>query len=578
MQFLEYIKNKKKPSNSKILISGLAFTCIVLSISSGLVDIVCFSGLSKSVFHLAAIPIKAAIVYTAISIGLISMKFWCAMKIGMLKELKIRLKSQGFTWYENLNKAAFPWQFTHKILVTISLITALSMSVNSIGSGIRAMQQAITNMTADAQSLVELSNSVNAGVKDRRNAAKDNIYGTKVAQDSAKEEVEAAWSRIAAYQSELDKLADDLDLTDEERQAKKNKLTREAVSRAPKGVNSSNITYMTKTQLRSIMQAQATANEVIDQSAIYDEAISYDQNQIELSIKALLAKEYKYPDGTPLSFTDADGNIVNVQLAISKLQSAISAWQNDTGDVGESSKVFTLISAYIKSDSQVGGMGTTEWLIMLFIFIVGIVQEIAIAICTPAATIDRKTLSSISRYCEWTDEAEKEKFLIKVYKSYVGDGVINQHEFESKCKKSVDLMLDDVDAIIARYSKKTEIFTQEEPVNIPNNYAVTVIEPVVKAKVIEEIPEVKEEPKVEVKEEVKIEEPAPVVKKPRKPRKPRAKKPEVFQPVTSMPKNLFEETKAATREMAKVETKEAAESEYSDAVDNLINDIENLIS
>ena len=54
----------------------------------------------------------------------------------------------------------------------------------------------------------------------------------------------------------------------------------------------------------------------------------------------------------------------------------------------------------------------------------------------------------------WESEEEKERFLISVYKSYVGDGIINQDDYEAKCKKCVNLMEDNEDDVIAKYSKK----------------------------------------------------------------------------------------------------------------------------
>ena len=77
---------------------------------------------------------------------------------------------------------------------------------------------------------------------------------------------------------------------------------------------------------------------------------------------------------------------------------------------------------------------------MILIALFGIVQEFLIYLFTPKATIDRKLLSQVSSYMMWKDEEEKERFLISVYKSYVGDGIINQESYEAKCKKCVSLM------------------------------------------------------------------------------------------------------------------------------------------
>lgn len=446
--------NKNRITKSTILINGILVTCILLSIASGFIDVTFFSGLSKSLFHIGTIPIAASILYTIISLGFISGKFWCAMQIGMLKELQTRLESKGKAWAKNLKFARLPWHIAHKFLIVVSIITALSLSVNSIGAGIRTMENTIKNMTADAELLVELKNSVNEGVQEKRTAAKESITGQKSAQETAKEEVALAWTRIAEYQSQLDKIDADTDMTAQEKAAQKSALRKAAVNRAPKGVNSSNIDYMTQTQLRSIMQAQAMENESIDSSTIYEESIAYDQSQIEDTLRALADKEYKTPDGQLIRFINSDGSLVNIQTAISRLQKGIADWQSDTGDVGESSKIFTLVATYMNANVKAGGMGVSEWMMIVLIALFGIVQEFLIYLFTPKAAIDRKLLSQVSSYMRWESEEEKERFLISVYKSYVGDGIINQDDYEAKCKKCVNLMEDNEDDVIAKYAKK----------------------------------------------------------------------------------------------------------------------------
>ena len=448
--FPKWVKGRglvaNKIDNSTILINGLLLTCIGLSIASGFVDIVCYSGLSVSLFHLGTLALPAAILYTLISIFLTSGKFWFGMKIGMLKELRTRLKVQNFQWYKNITKALVPWQLLHKLLICISLLTAMSMSVNSIGAGIRAMQQNIDNMTRDAETLIELDKSVNSGEKEKREAAKDNIAGAINAKDDARKEVDRYYSRLVQYQEEYFAIPED---DTDARQAVINKIVREIP-----GATAKNAIYFTKADLQRSIQKTASANETLNDTSLYEEAVSYDKNQIEEILIAISDKEYKMPDGTPIKFID-NGKPINVQLAISRLQNGISMWQADTGDVGESSKVFTLLAMYIKADETAGGIGAAEWMIMLFIFFTGIIQECMIALCTPSATIDRKTLSSVSRYCEWKNEEEKERFLLRVYKSYVGDGVFNQADYEEKCRKCVALMEETEEDIIAKYSKHT---------------------------------------------------------------------------------------------------------------------------
>ena len=204
LTFWEALKNAKKRnrvSNTKILTTGFAITCIVLSCSSGIVDIACGSGLSKSTFHLGTLEVKAAILYTAILIGLVFLKFFCAMYIGMLEELKAKLIAYKKAWAKNINKPLLKWKIVHKSLIILSLITGFNMSVNSIGAGIRAMQQNIDNMTRDAQSLIELFNSVNSGVKENRNAATENRNAAITAQQSVADSFEAKWKYVIEYRN-----------------------------------------------------------------------------------------------------------------------------------------------------------------------------------------------------------------------------------------------------------------------------------------------------------------------------------------------------------------------------------------
>ena len=460
--FPKWVKGRgfvaNKIDNSTILINGLLLTCIGLSIASGFVDIVCYSGLSVSLFHLGTLALPASILYTLISIFLTSGKFWFGMKIGMLKELRTRLKVQNFQWYKNITKALVPWQLLHKLLICISLLTAMSMSVNSIGAGIRAMQQNIDNMSSDVIMLSELRDSVDQGYKDQTSAAKENITSKLNAKDSATAEADRYWPNIEKWQLKLAEISSSEEYltleTDKEKAAYISKR-RESYKRMAPTFVGNNIDYISYGELIAGYKKITSANEEVDAASVYEEAVNYDKSRIEETIIAIIEKEYRTPDGKIISLTKDDGSLVNVSTAIARLQAGISEWQNDTGDVGESSKVFTLLAMYIKADETAGGIGAAEWMIMLFIFFTGIIQECMIALCTPSATIDRKTLSSVSRHCEWKDEEEKERFLLKVYKSYVGDGVFSQEDYEEKCRKCVELMEETEEDIIAKYSKHT---------------------------------------------------------------------------------------------------------------------------
>lgn len=468
-------KNRERLSSSTVLIKGNLLTCIVLSIASGFIDLAFFSGLSKSLLHLGTIPIYAAILYTLISIGFISAKFWCAMKIGMIKELRARLEARGMRWANRLGKALVPWHIAHKFLITVSIITALSLSVNSIGAGIRIMEQNINNMQKDAQLLIDLNNSVNEGQRDNRSAKKDSITGQLTAQQNVVSLFDEQWEYVRDYRKRRDALNAERDTADAERRqeidAELGRIKRDAANKAPEGVTFSNIDFVDEYTIKNKLLDKAKSFEVIDSSSYIEEGIAYDKGQIEDTIRALMDKEYKYPNGELIKFVNEDGTLVNVQLAISRLQNGISRWQNDTGDVGESSKIFTMVAVYINADAKAGGMGMSEWMMMVFIAIAGIVQEYLIALFTPKAAIDRKLLSQVSHYLLWENKEQKERFLISVYTDYVGDGIINEEDFNFKCSKCVSLMEQTEDDIIQKFSKKKKAEKKVPEVKAENEYS-----------------------------------------------------------------------------------------------------------
>lgn len=449
----------KKGENVKPIINtttvsntGILFTCILLSIASGFIDLTFFSGLSKSLFHVSTISVPAALLYTVISLGLISGKFWCAMRIGAIKELQTRLKNEGYKWWRNINKVKIRWHAAHKFLIGISIITALSLSVNSIGSGVRTIEQTIKNMTDDANELIELKQSVKEGEIDRRDARTEGISNKQISKETAKAEADTYWGYVEDYRSKRNKIEDDENLTPEEKKSQIATLRSIAVNRVPK-LTSKNIEYISKSEFEALMKEITSLNEELDTAAVYEESIAYDKQQIEDKIKSLKFKDYRDPDGTSLQFLDENGEPYDIQVVISILQGSINKWQApDAGDVGESSKIFTLIATYIKADTKAGGMGVSEWMLLILIAIVGIVQEFLIALFTPKSTIDRKLLYNYDAY--FGEDFNIDLFLLKTYKDYLKKGVINQEEYEAKAQKCVELMEDTIEDDIARYSKK----------------------------------------------------------------------------------------------------------------------------
>lgn len=445
-------------NTTEVLINGKLVTSLILSLVSAFIDIVFFSGLSKSGYPFFGWYVPAAIILSIMSIGFSSGKFFVAMQLAAIKEIQSRMLTLGYEVHKRFRWLKIKWHSIHKFLIAISVITSISLSVITIGNGVRNMEQNIKSQTADAQYLIDLKSSINEGNTDKRSATKSNISGTITAQETAKAEVERYFNRLVQYQEQYFKIQDS-DLSDEEKKTQGDAIIQKIVKEIP-GATARNAIYFSKADLQKSIQKTATSNETIDTSSLYDEQIAYDEASLNEFILALKDKEYRTPDGTLLQFVNEDGTPVNREVAISRLQHSIMEWQSDTGDAGASSKVFTLIATYLNADETAGGLGVSEVIMMILIMIFGIVQEFLIAAFTPRATVNRKMLSQFNEYLYGVDV---NRFMLETYKDYYNWGLLTTEAFEAKCEKAVHLMGNSVEDIIKKYSveKKDELLELE---------------------------------------------------------------------------------------------------------------------
>ena len=463
-------KNRERLSSSTILVKGNLITCLILSVASGIIDLAFFSGLSKSLLHIGTIPMSAAILYTVISIGLISAKFWCAMKLGMVKELETKLRAKNFTWADNLKKAQIPWHIAHKFLIMISIVTALSLSVNSIGSALKDAERNTTNITISLDELKNLKDQKKSDNSNKRNLTRGNLEGTANSKQTAEKEADRYWPNIEKWQLKLAEISSSeeyLTLETDKEKASYISKQREPYKRMPPTFVGNNIDYISRSELVTKFQQEAKKTEVDkDSIAAYNALADENEEEIKNTILAL-ENLYRHPneykdglviEGKPVSFLDENGEPLDITQVIGILQGLREEWKANT-DIGESSQIFMLVSELITSKTGDGnvtgsGSGIAETIMIIFIAIVGIVQEFLIYLFTPKAAIDRKLLRQVSHYLQWSSIEEKERFLIEVYVEYKGDGVINQEQFDFKCKKCVDDMSETVDSVIQKFAKK----------------------------------------------------------------------------------------------------------------------------
>ena len=470
---------KIKPivNTTNVLISGILITCIALSLVSGFIDLVFFSGLSKSWYTVATIKVAAGILFSIMSLGFTSAKFWCAMQLGAINELQTRLKNDKYTWYKNLNRLKLKWHIAHKFLITVSLITSISLSVVSIGDAIRKNQNVIKRANDDIQKITKYYNTTDTSDDVQFKALVDGTAASSTAGSRATEQAAKIWPIIEAYRNDRaefegqfgnnfgsreieykGKIADEY--WDEQ-----NSLVQNKIKAAGRTMSISQIRNITSeavlaTTIKSEIEESVKNNSLNELTELADKT----KNKAVQEIKNLEGRYYLPGSTEPVVF---DPN--NISGSINLLGDIKAAYENDTGDVGESAKMFMLIGPTLESMRKtkaadiseaysqkvsVSSFGTTEIMMMVLIMIFGIVQEFLIALFTPKSTIDRKMLSRFDAY--FGEDFNIDLFLLKTYKDYLKKGIINQKDFEAKARKCVELMEDDIDDVIERYSKKSK--------------------------------------------------------------------------------------------------------------------------
>lgn len=454
----------EKPTldSTEILISGKIVTLLILSFVSGIIDLVFFSELSKSVFKIATVSVAAGIVYTLMSIGFTSAKFWCATQLSVIKELQARLKENGLP-FKALNKPKLRWNVIHKFLIGISLITAISLSVVSIGDAVRKNQNEILKAKQAYEKIAKYSSTADVSDEEQFKALVKSTNASSNAADTATTQAAKIWPIIEEYRDEMAKFPVARDsrepiewkgkeiIPDDYWTERNTKVQRDvnvyrnlSISQIRNIESESDLVN----QIKSGIEASVANTSLDSLTELADKTNNKAKQEVEN-----LEGRFNWPDGSPVIF---DPN--NISKSLQTLGDIQSAYENDSGDVGQSAKMFMIIGPALESrftnkttlenitEQRVStnSFGTTEVIMMILIMIFGIVQEFIIALYTPKSTIDRRTLSQFSEYLDLKEMENSgldiNHFLIKIYNNYLDDGSYDQRKYDYKMEKVLDLI------------------------------------------------------------------------------------------------------------------------------------------
>lgn len=499
-------KKFEKPTlkTTTILINGKLATCVLLSIISGLIDLVFFSGLSKSTYDLFGfIAIPAGLLLSLMSIGFTMGKFFCAMQLGAIGELKTRLHNVGYKWYKNLNKLSWKWHTIHKFLIGVSILTSISLSVVSIGTGVsrnanklKQIDELITegtryneilNTARDTSLTATVSKSVDTSEQDAITYTQNHMSRIRPVVEQYKQDRQAftragfdvnsseeiTWNnqtiipstywdqrneevnnllQNAGYGTISGRQIYDLNLNNVQTVIRRNYLNNYQ-SRNPEEIKQE----MEEARQSTIREAQGWLDTLNASNFTKNERIDLPNGRYEYT---------SIPVTFDVDYTNTDTKVL-ITRALSLLKQYRTEVESDSGDIGSSSKLFMMIgNALDKLNTKQAnsfndaltmkvntGMGSTEIMIMIVIMLFGIVQEFLIALFTPKSTISRKMLYQFDSY--FGADFSIDNFLLDVYIDYYKKGILTKDDFEAKCRKCVDLMQNTRESIIEKYSKKS---------------------------------------------------------------------------------------------------------------------------
>lgn len=499
-------KKFEKPTlrTTTILINGKLVTCILLSIISGVIDLIFFSGLSRSAYELfGLIAIPAGLVMSLMSIGFTMGKFFCAMQLGAIAELKTRLKNARYKWFNNLNKLSWKWQVIHKFLIGVSILTSISLSVVSIGTGVTrnanklkqiddlivegTKYSEILNTARDTSLTASVSRSIDTSEQDAITFTQTQMSRIRPAVEQYKierqsftgagydvnstEEIDwngniiiptQYWERRneeinnllqnAGYGTVTGRTIYNLNLSQVERVIRQNYLN-SYQSRSPDEIKKE----MEDARQSTIQEANGWLDTLNASNFTKNEQVVRNNGRIEYT-------------SVPVTF-DADYENTDTKVLITRALALLRQYrtevESDNGDIGSSSKLFMMIGNAVdkigtKQNNSVvdalntkvkTGIGSTEIMIMIVIMLFGIVQEFLIALFTPKSTISRKMLYQFDAY--FGEDFSINDFMLETYLDYYNKGIISKEDFDAKAKKCVDLMQNTKESIIEKYSKKS---------------------------------------------------------------------------------------------------------------------------
>ena len=469
---LNIVWPKYKPiSSSKLLVNGKIIVFIACSLVSSFINLIFITNLTKSDYGIGTVlSVPAAILLGFLSISLDFSKCLHAVQVNTLNELYRKLSK--FKWSNKIKRVARKWFIVYLLYVILSIITSVSLSSISIGAGIT--RNANTLEQIDEQILQgQVYENIKKGTTNVQLESYISKATDKTESEAIKfvnEQVMNVWPKIQEWQDEYTEfLNSGLDPDDytpieykgsnsyNEYWTKRNREINNYLSSSKyssaslkeKAIKALTLTdfetkikenYLKTYSTVGTDQALEKINELTDTSL--NEALGW--------LKTINALQFVNPrNGEVVVFEEEGDVIVNVQQAVTRLKALRVDIENDSGDIGSSSKIFMQIGSSFgkqkKTDlsnvldtTKKGSFGATEIMMMLMLLFLSLLCELAINQFSPKTTISRKMLNQFSQY--FPADFDINDFMLDIYIEQFNYGAMSKEKFDECVKDTLSMM------------------------------------------------------------------------------------------------------------------------------------------
>lgn len=422
-------------------------TFIVLSVISAFINLIFLAGLTKTPYILGDtrgwyISIPAALFLGCLSIGLDISKALHVIQVNTLNNLARKLSDK--TWSHRIRKVAKKWLYVYILYVTLSIITSVSLSSISIGSGITRN----ANLRDQVNEYIQRGEQY-SGIN---NAAKDASLQNLISNATSTAEVEARQyatektNEINAFIDKITEINGRVFTSDEDSTAQQKKQAAFSQHETERQ-KINNILRNAGYRPRSF-QDFITFDTSNIQAAIKKAQLDFLSNNTNDAAIAQLNKVTEATDVEILAWLETlnnlqllnpkDNSVFKIEIdrekpasvlaktAVTQLKALKVDIENDSGDIGISSKIFMQLGGFIQSLNQKDGtfdsvltnstrsstFGPTEVMMMLMLLFLSLLCELGINQFSPEVSISRKMLAQFRRYYE--KDFDVNQFMISI--------------------------------------------------------------------------------------------------------------------------------------------------------------------